>query len=136
MASFDRRRMNRDDTIDELYRAWSKAFRNGDVEAIVGLLTPDYLLFAHGREPVGVDALRPQLAGVFAAYEVSMEFEREERMVSGDLAYERGWDVQTVRPRDGGESRHQRQRVLLILRRGEDGRWRFARGAVLQGAAG
>ncbi|MBV8520094.1 MAG: SgcJ/EcaC family oxidoreductase [Acidobacteria bacterium] len=120
-----------DDAIDELYRAWSDAFRTGDFDAIAGLLTPDYVLFAPGREPVGIDALRPQLERVFAAFEVSIAFEREERIVSGELAYERGWDVQTVRPRDGGEVREQRQRVFLILQRGDDGRWRFARGVVL-----
>ena len=120
-----------DAAIDELYRAWSEAFRAADIDTIAGLLTADYLLFAQGGEPAGIDALRPRLAQAFAAFDVTIEFEREERIVSGDLAYERGWDVQTVRPRAGGETRHQRQRVFLILQRGSDGRWRFARGVAL-----
>jgi ketosteroid isomerase-like protein len=48
--------------------------------------------------------------------------------VLGDWAFERGWDVQTVTPRAGGPGKVQRQRVFLMLRRGADGRWRFARG--------
>jgi ketosteroid isomerase-like protein len=44
--------------IDALYAAWVDAFRHGDVGSIVSLLTPDYLLFAPGVPPVGVEALR------------------------------------------------------------------------------
>ncbi len=51
------------------------------------------------------------------------------------LAFEWGWDVQTVRPKNGGEARNQRQRVAVVLMRGDDGRWRFARGMVQGGPA-
>jgi hypothetical protein len=63
-----------------------------------------------------------------SAYELTPSFEREERLVTGDLAFERGWDIQQIRPRAGGEMKTHRQRVFLILRRGSDGKWRFARG--------
>jgi ketosteroid isomerase-like protein len=66
---------------------------------------------------------------------VTPRFEREERIVSGDLAFERGGDVQEARVRATGETRTQRQRVFLILRRGADGRWRFARGMSQPGPA-
>jgi ketosteroid isomerase-like protein len=33
-----------------------------------------------------------------------------------------------VEPRDGGPTREMTQRAMLILRRGDDGRWRYARG--------
>jgi ketosteroid isomerase-like protein len=36
--------------------------------------------------------------------------------------------VQIVKPRAGGPGQVRRQRVFLILRRGADGQWRFARG--------
>ena len=117
--------------IDALYASWVDAFQRKDIDAVESLLTADYALFAPGREPAGWSAMRPALAAAFAAYDVAPSFEREEQIVSGDLAFERGWDVQHVEPRDGGEPRDQRQRVFLILRRGDDGRWRFARGIVL-----
>ena len=60
-----------------------------------------------------------------------MTFEREEQIVSGDLAFEQGWDVQTLRPRGGGDGRTQRQHVALVLQRGTDGVWRFARGMIV-----
>jgi uncharacterized protein (TIGR02246 family) len=117
-----------DAAIDALYDAWRDAFRRGDVEAIFSLLTEDYVLWAPGTAAMGIDAMRPRLAAALAAYEIEIAFEREERMVSGDLAVERGWDVQNVRPRAGGAARVQRQRIFVVLRRMADGTWRFARG--------
>ena len=121
--------------IDALYEAWRDAFQRQDVDAVMELLTPDYTLWAPGAPPIGRQELRPRLAATLAAYEVIPEFEREERMVSDDLAFDRGWDVQRFRPRTGGDLQSQRQRVFLVLRRAQDGRWRFARGITQPGPA-
>jgi ketosteroid isomerase-like protein len=114
--------------IDALYTKWRDAFRRRDVDGVLGLLTPDYVLWAPGAPPADAIVLRPQLAAAVAAYDIDPSFECEERLVSGDLAIERGWDVQTVQPRDGGPTQTRRQRVFLVLRRSPDGLWRFARG--------
>jgi uncharacterized protein (TIGR02246 family) len=125
---------DQDAEIDALYDAWRRAFRERDVDALLALVTEDYVLWAPGQPPIGVEALRPQLIAAFAAYDIEPAFERDERLVSGDLAVELGWDVQTVRPRDGGAAHTRRQRVFLALRR-TDGRWRFARGMSQPGPA-
>src|SRR5262249_7580587 len=114
--------------IDKLYQAWGDAFHRQDVQAILGLLTSDYVLWPASAPPMTRDSLEPRLVATLRAYEVRSSFEREERLVAGDLAFERGWDVQQLRPRAGGEMQTHRQRVFLILRRGSDGKWRFARG--------
>jgi ketosteroid isomerase-like protein len=121
--------------IDHLYAAWSDAFCRGDVEAVVALLTADYVLWAAGAPSLNVEALRPRFAAAFAAYEITSAFECEERLISGDLAFDRGWDVQQVRPRSGGEAQSMRQRVFLLLRKCPDGLWRFARGMSQPGPA-
>jgi ketosteroid isomerase-like protein len=117
-----------DPQIDALYNAWADAFKKGDVQGILPLLAPDYALWAAGAEPLGVDAMGQRLAAGFDAYEIHSRFECEERLISGDLAFDRGWDVQMHRPHSGGEFQTHRQRVFLILRRCADGVWRFARG--------
>jgi|SRR5215831_18399929 len=117
-----------DPGIERLYTSWRDAMARGDVDEILDLLTPDYVLWRPGAPPLGRDALRPALVAAFGAYDIEPAFEREEQIVAGDLAFERGWDVQTARPKTGGAPRVQRQRVFLILRRGADGAWRFARG--------
>jgi len=63
----------------------------------------------------------------FAAYEIDQGFERQEMVISGDLAFVRGMEVNRVIPRDGSPSLEIRQRALSILFRGPDG-WKFARG--------
>lgn len=124
-----------DSEIDELYEAWGDAFRRRDVQAILDLLTSDYILWPAGGSSMTRDSLKPRLVATLSAYEVTPSFEREERLVAGDLAFERGWDVQQIRPRNGGETKTQRQRVFLILQRGSDGQWRFARGMSQPGPA-
>jgi uncharacterized protein (TIGR02246 family) len=120
-----------DEAIDVLYAAWADAFRRKDVDAIMRLLTPDYVLLRPGAPGMTADGIRPALVAAFASVDIDMAFEREEQIVSGDLAFEQGWDVQTLRPHGGGDERTQRQHVALLLRRGTDGVWRFARGMVV-----
>jgi ketosteroid isomerase-like protein len=124
-----------DPTIDELYTAWRAAFRDRSVIDVLALCTPDYVLWRPESAPLGIDAIRDQLMVAFERYEIESAFERIECFVSGNLAIDCGWDVQRVRPRDGGPERTARQRVWVILRRGNDARWRFARGMAQPGPA-
>jgi ketosteroid isomerase-like protein len=122
-----------DSGIDELYTAWAEALRRRDLDEIMGLLTLDYVLWPSGAPPQTRDMLRPRLAAALAVYDITASFECEERIVSGGFAFERGWDVQSIRPIAGGEVQLQRQRVFLILQRGDDRKWRFARGMAQPG---
>jgi ketosteroid isomerase-like protein len=122
--------------IDDLYASWSEAFRRADVDAIVELLTADYVLWAPGAAELDAEALRPRLKAAFAAYEIASTFECIERLIAGDLAVDRGWDVQRLRSRSNGEERINRQRVMLVLRRSPDGKWRFGRGISQPGPNG
>ena len=124
-----------DPAIEELYTAWREAFGRGDVRGVLALLTPDYTLWPAGMPLVGIDGLRPQLEAAFATYEIDSTFDRIECIASGHVAVDCGWDVQVVRPKSGGQTVTRRQRVWVILRRGNDARWRFARGIAQPGPA-
>jgi ketosteroid isomerase-like protein len=128
-------RSRADSEIDQLYQAWSEAFQSKNVDAILGLLTSDYVLWPTGAPAISRDSLVPRLSATLTAYDVTPSFEREERLMAGNFAFERGWDIQQVRPRTGGEMTTHRQRVFLVLQRGDDGRWRFARGMSQPGPA-
>ena len=119
---------NSDYEIDRLHAEWAQALREGNVDGALALLASDYVLWAAGTPPIiGPEAVRPLFTSALAAYDIDSSFESEERIVSGDLAVERGWDIQTIIPRDGGPLQTQRQRVFLVLKH-VDGRWRYARG--------
>jgi uncharacterized protein (TIGR02246 family) len=128
-------RKNSEPGIDDLYAAWSEAFRRQDVDAVIELMTPDYVLWAPGAPELDAEALRPRLKSAFAAYEITSTFECVERLIAADLAIDRGWDVQRLRSRTGSDEMVNRQRVMLVLRRCSDGTWRFARGISQAGPA-
>jgi uncharacterized protein (TIGR02246 family) len=121
--------------IDATHDRWRDAYRRGDVEAVLALLTDDYCLWAAGREPIAVAEIEPRLRAAFEAYDCAPSFERIELLMAGDLAIDIGWDVQQLTPRAGGTPIVQRQRVCVILQRGADGVWRYARGMVQPGPA-
>jgi uncharacterized protein (TIGR02246 family) len=109
--------------------AWIAAITARDAEALRPLLTDDYEIWAHGVAPlIGADVAVAAMAAALERNEIEQSFEPIETVVAGDWAFERGVERMTVTPVDGGPSRSGAQRALLILRRGSDGRWRFARG--------
>ena len=55
-------------------------------------------------------------------------FEEIERVISRDIAFVRGMEINVLTPRTGGLATELRQRALTILRLDADGAWRFARG--------
>jgi len=81
-------RTRADSEIDELYEAWSEAFQRKNVHAILDLLTQDYVLWPTGARAINRDSLVPTLDATFSAYDITPSFEREERLVAGDFAFE------------------------------------------------
>jgi len=116
-------------TPERVREAWVAAVANGDPDALRPLLTDDYEVWAHGAPPlVGVDAAINAMRGAIARYHIAQSFEPSETVIAGDWAFERGLERMIVTPVDGGPSQTLSQRALLILRRGDDGQWRYARG--------
>jgi uncharacterized protein (TIGR02246 family) len=112
-----------------LHAAWVSAVARGDATALRELLTDDYEAWAHGAPPPrGAQATAAAMAAAAARYAIEQHFEPLETVVAGDWAFARGLERVRITPRGGGESRVQEQRALLIMRRGADGRWRYARG--------
>lgn len=122
--------MNIDQTTPAGVRdAWVAAIAARDANMLRPLLTDDYEVWAHGVEPiVGADVAVAAMAAALERNDVEQSFEPIETVISGDWAFERGIESMKVTPRNGGPTREASQRALLILRRGTDGKWRFARG--------
>jgi ketosteroid isomerase-like protein len=109
--------------------AWMSAVTSGDAEALRPLITDDYELWPHARPPLrGIDATVAAMRAAMQQFRIEQHFETEETVIAGDWAFERGVETMTVTALAGGPSRTMTQRALLILRRGTDQRWRYARG--------
>ena len=112
-----------------LRAAWIAAIDARDAQALRPLLTDDYEVWANGVEAfVGPDVAVAAMAAALGRNRVEQNFEPIETIIAGDWAFERGIERIAVTPIDGGPTRTAEQRALLILRRGDDGNWRFARG--------
>ena len=117
-----------EEAIERLFRDWADAGRRGDAQALAQLVTEDAEFWSHGAAPLkGRDEVVSRMTTFFESYEIDQGFERQEIVISGDLAFVRGMEVNRITPRDGAPALEIRQRAFSILFRGPDG-WRFARG--------
>lgn len=115
--------------IGELHSTWVRAVRDGDVSALCDLVTEDYEVWANGAPPSsGREAVAAAMGAAVALYTVEQALESLELVIAGDWAFERGVERVTVTPRGAGPAQTRVQRALLILHRGGDGKWRYARG--------
>jgi len=118
-----------EEAIDKLFRDWADAGRRGDARALAQMVTEDAEFWTHGAAPLkGRDEVVSRMTAFFEGYEIDQGFERQELVVSGDLAFVRGLEINRVTPRGGTPAMEIRQRALSILFRGSDGTWLFARG--------
>ena len=117
-----------DEAIEQLFRDWADAGRRGDAHAMAQMVTEDAEFWTHGAPPLkGRGEVVSRMTSFFESYEIDQGFERQEIVISGDLAFVRGMEINRVTPRDGAPAMEIRQRALSILFREPDG-WKFARG--------
>lgn len=115
--------------IEQLFHDWAEAGRRRDAHALAQMVTEDAEFWSQGAAPLqGREAVVDRMTTFFESYEIDQGFERQELVVSGDLAFVRGMERNRVVPRDGGAELEVCQRAFSILFRGPDGLWRFARG--------
>ena len=115
--------------IRQLGQDWVDAVHHGDVDRLLDLVTDDVVFLPHNAPSiVGRAAVEQSYRAVFAAFEVEQTFAPEEIQVGGDWAFVRGTDAIELKPRAGGDPIVVRGRGISILRRVEDGSWKFARG--------
>ena len=115
--------------IDALRDAWVAAVRAGNAAALADLVTADYEVWTHGAPAMrGPDVVVAAMGAALARHSVDQAFEAVETVVSGEWAFQRGIERIEATPRDGSAPLTATQRAFLILHRGRDGRWRYARG--------
>jgi uncharacterized protein (TIGR02246 family) len=122
-----------EEAIEKLFQDWAEAGRRGDARALAQLVAEDAEFWSHGAPTLkGRDEVVSRMTTFFAAYEIDQGFERQEMVISGDLAFVRGMEINRVTPRDGAAVMEIRQRAFSVLFRGPDG-WKFARGMTNKG---
>jgi uncharacterized protein (TIGR02246 family) len=114
-----------EDAIRAHGHAWVRAFKAGDIEALMRLYTPDAEVALHGQPKLkGIDAIRgyftPRLK---TPPDADFLLKEESLEVHGNLAIflSRYWFTL----RTGGKAVEDAGRSLIVYRKGTDGKWRI-----------
>jgi uncharacterized protein (TIGR02246 family) len=104
---------------------YSKALDANDVEALVGLYTPNGVFMREGMKAViGQDALRASYKTVFATLKVSLKFDVQEAEQSGDLGWARSISTGKVKVLATGAETSESYNQLVVFRK-EAGAWKI-----------
>jgi uncharacterized protein (TIGR02246 family) len=116
--------------IRHLIERWISATREGDVDAVLQLMSPDVVFLMPGQPPMqGRDAFAKSLRMVLAENVIVSHSEIDEIAVSGDMAYCRTRLSVTVTSQHGKLPLQRSGHTLSILRKGGDGKWLLTRDA-------
>lgn len=123
--------------IRQLIDTWLRATREGDVDTVLDLMTPDVVFLVAGQPAMqGREAFEKVLRGMLSTHGIDSSSEIEEVCVAGDFAYCRTRLSVTVTSKHGATPMQRTGHTLSILRKSPDGKWQLARDANLLGAPG
>ena len=122
--------------IREVLAAWDRALSEADVDGLAKLLAEEIVFLPHGRAPLeSPKAVLDSYRALFAQYSVIRDSEIEEILIVGRWALVRAEESFVLEPAGGGDRlQTESRRILSVLRRGDDGRWRFARAMTNRGS--
>jgi uncharacterized protein (TIGR02246 family) len=123
---------NDEQAIRNAIASWIDATRNGDVAAILPLMTEDVVFLLPGQPPMtGRDSFAEGMRKMARTHRVMPDSVVEEVVVSGDLAYSRTRLEVRIEPLGGGVAVRRAGHTLSVFRRNAQGQWQLARDANL-----
>lgn len=106
-----------------------EAYKNADVEGIVGLFSDSFTDMQEGQATFwGIDAkaaMRIRLEKLFREQNIELIPTIIDIQIAGDTAVEHGWHVVIQRPKLGGPQATTRRRYVEVWRRETDFGWRI-----------
>lgn len=108
---------------------WLAASREGDLTAILHLMTDDVVFLTPGNAPMRREDFVAAFKSMTGAVELDGRSNVQEITINGDVAI--CWNLLDVRvtPQEGGEMMRRAGNTLTVFRRGIDGQWRIWRDA-------
>ena len=114
--------------LTRLRQAYLSAYNSGDVAAMQPLYVEEAIRMPYGApEQVGREAILSYYRNSFASrrFDPELRFEVNEVRLLREGALERGHYMETLRPRDGGQTLLERGKYVTLARRMPDGSWRY-----------
>jgi len=118
--------------IRTLIQHWHDATAQGDVDAVLALMSEDVEFFVAGKAPMkGRDAFAAGLRGLLKTHRIVSSGDVLEVQVSGDLAFAVSLLTVRIVATDTGEETPRSGHALSVFRRQSDGGWLLVRDANL-----
>lgn len=118
--------------IQTLIQNWHDATAQGDVDAVLALMSEDVEFFVAGKKPMkGRDAFAAGLRGLLKTHRIVSSGDVQEVQVSGDLAFAVSLLTVRIIATDSGEESMRSGYALSVFRRQSDGGWLLVRDANL-----
>ena len=115
-----------------LIQRWHDATAQGDVDAVLALMSEDVEFFVAGKAPMkGRDAFAAGLRGLLKTHRIVSSGDVREVQVSGDLAFAVSLLTVRIIPTSSGEESLRSGYALSVFRRRSDGDWLLVRDANL-----
>lgn len=115
--------------IRALIDTWAEATRDGDLMALLHLVTEDVVFLTAGNIPMRRQDFATGFKSMIEAVNIEARSNIQEISINGDVAV--CWNLLEVKitPLAGGATVKRAGNTLTVLRRGDDGRWRIWRDA-------
>lgn len=111
-------------SIEQMSAERAEAFRNGDAAGIAVHFTEEGILMAPGSPTQqGREAVQEYYQSIFDEFETSLDSYYDEVVVSGDLAFGRGFADVTAISRESGDTLRSTSKYINILQRQPDDTW-------------
>lgn len=117
--------------IREVIAQWHRATAEGDVDAVLRLVSDDVIFLVPGQDPVDRSKFEAGLRQLLKSHRIESKGEVKECRVSGELAY--CWTHLTVSiaSSSGGTANVRTGSALSIFGKQPDGKWLLVRDANL-----
>ncbi len=115
--------------IEQLMRDWEMAVQQEDFAALGAMVTEEAEFWTQETEPlIGRTALVAAFEPFLAEYKMQQDYQCQEMIITGDWAFLRGLELNTLTNKATGDVRISKQRAFSVLQKDGQGQWRFARG--------
>jgi ketosteroid isomerase-like protein len=106
-----------------------ECFNLSDPLRLLAIADPNLVSFPDGQPSElgarGLETLKIRLQELFQRFKAELGVVVIEIRVQGDIAYDYGWHVLKLTPKDGGQPIQRKDRYVDVWRRGKEGKWKL-----------
>jgi ketosteroid isomerase-like protein len=116
-------------SINSVKTEFRECFNLSDPSRLLAIADPDLVSFPDSQPSEfgksGIEALKIRLDVLFRRFRAELAVIVIEIRVHGDVAYDYGWHILKLTPKDGGQPIQRKDRYMDIWRRNKEGKWKL-----------